>query len=216
MKSNYTKPTLKIGLFAAVILLVGAAVASAQSVTLTAGETTAVLPDGQTVPMWGYSCSAATGVICRGLHEGAGWSPVVIRVPSGTPAFTINLTNNLPAPIPTSLVIVGQLGGGLGASPTRTPSPPHAAQGTTWPVAGAAGDDPTLQPRAQAARVQSFGTEVANGATVTLTWNNLNPGTYLIESGTHPSIQGPMGLYGMLIVIGPVLKPYGGLSRREL
>ena len=35
-----------------------------------------------------------------------------------------------------------------------------------------------------------------------LTWNaaNLRPGTYLIESGTHPSIQGPMGLYGILVV----------------
>jgi hypothetical protein len=28
----------------------------------------------------------------------------------------------------------------------------------------------------------------------------LKPGTYLIESGTHPSIQGPMGLYGILVV----------------
>jgi hypothetical protein len=41
---------------------------------------------------------------------------------------------------------------------------------------------------------------VAAGATGTLTWNNLHPGTYLIESGTHPSIQGPMGLYGILVV----------------
>src|SRR3979411_2110176 len=28
----------------------------------------------------------------------------------------------------------------------------------------------------------------------------LKPGPYLIESGTHPSIQGPMGLYGILVV----------------
>ena len=33
-----------------------------------------------------------------------------------------------------------------------------------------------------------------------LTWTALRPGTYLIESGTHPSIQGPMGLYGILVV----------------
>jgi len=33
-----------------------------------------------------------------------------------------------------------------------------------------------------------------------LTWNNLKPGTYLIHSGTHPSIQHPMGLYGVLVV----------------
>ncbi len=48
--------------------------------------------------------------------------------------------------------------------------------------------------------MQSFATEVAPGATAALTWNALRPGTYLIESGTHPSIQGPMGLYGVLVV----------------
>src|SRR5262249_22568406 len=37
----------------------------------------------------------------------------------------------------------------------------------------------------------------------TLTWSNLKPGTYLIESGTHPSIQVPMGLYGMVVVTTP-------------
>src|SRR5438045_876161 len=45
----------------------------------------------------------------------------------------------------------------------------------------------------------SCGAPVA-GATTSLTWTALRPGTYLIESGTHPSIQGPMGLYGMLVV----------------
>ncbi len=35
------------------------------------------------------------------------------------------------------------------------------------------------------------------------TWNTLRPGTYLIESGTQPSIQGPMGLYGVLVVTEP-------------
>src|SRR5205807_1513832 len=55
-------------------------------------------------------------------------------------------------------------------------------------------------PPAQGNRVQSFSTEVAAGGTATLTWTAPRPGTYLIESGTHPSIQGPMGLYGMLVV----------------
>jgi FtsP/CotA-like multicopper oxidase with cupredoxin domain len=48
--------------------------------------------------------------------------------------------------------------------------------------------------------VQSFGTEVAVAATKALTWKAPRPGTYLIESGTHPSIQGTMGLYGILVV----------------
>ena len=31
----------------------------------------------------------------------------------------------------------------------------------------------------------------------------MKPGTYLIESGTEPSIQGAMGLYGVLVVTDP-------------
>src|SRR5581483_6288249 len=142
---------------------------------------------------------------CAKLHPSAtGWSPVVITVPTGQ-ALTINLTNNLsfgstPNTIPTSLVIVGQLGGGLGdvTQRTVTAAPDHSnAQQLTWPIAdpGTTGTPPTQGPR-----VQSFSTEVPAGATTALTWAAPRPGTYLIESGTHPSIQSPMGLYGMLVV----------------
>jgi Tetratricopeptide repeat len=60
-------------------------------------------------------------------------------------------------------------------------------------------------PPVQGPRVQSMATEVAAGAVGTatatsLTWPLLKPGTYLLESGTHPSIQVPMGLMGMLVV----------------
>jgi hypothetical protein len=164
--------------------------------------------------------------------SGLAWSPVVITVPYGTTGgLKINLTNNLSFTpsltptgatstttvnnIPTSIVIVGQMGGGLGAAPTRTLSPSHAdAQGCpswfiaaqppgtpcTAPIAGASGTPPT-----QLERVQSMGTEVAAVApgtvsSTSLTWANLKPGTYLLESGTHPSIQVPMGLIGMLVV----------------
>src|SRR4029077_12513153 len=137
--------------------------------------------------------------------------PVVITVPTGQ-GLTINLTNNLsfaPIPlaapgtntVPTSLVIVGQLGGGLGTTATSTPSPNHATQSSTWPIAN---NGATNTPPAQGPRVQSFSTEVMPGAATPtpLTWAaaTLRPGTYLIESGTHPSIQGPMGLYGILVV----------------
>src|SRR5712672_610000 len=219
MRSNTIKSRLIRSGLAASILLLCSGAALAQSVSLTAAATTATLPDGQIVPMWGYTCSTATapvGSSCANLNPAApaatatapaGWSPVIITVPAGTPAFTITLTNSLPAPVPTSLVIVGQIGGGLGLSPTRTPSPTHAPQGATWPIAGPpdtgtadTSGNATFTPPAQVDRVQSFATEVANGATTVLTWNNLKVGTYLIESGTHPSIQGPMGLYGVLVV----------------
>jgi hypothetical protein len=158
----------------------------------------------------------------------ATWAPPVITVPAGS-SLSITLVNNLSFPVgsltpttsvPTSLVIVGQLGGGLGTSTAKFPvdsfgrdsSGKLPPQGTTWP--GTLGTtnpgDPAFQGPAQAARVRSFGTEVAAaGATLVspqvasgspLTWGNLRPGTYLIESGTEPSIQGPMGLYGVLVV----------------
>ena len=124
-------------------------------------------------------------------------------------------------------MIVGQLGGGLGSRPTTTPSPDRMrAQGSyrgTRPAiggctqtarTGAAG----VLPPAQAPRVQSFATEVAARRQPSAARSDpdrpANPGTYLIESGTHPSIQGPMGLYGMLVVTTRG-RPPGPLSRRE-
>src|SRR4029077_10925152 len=130
MRPNTLKSALiKSGLAASVLLLVSG-VSHAQSVNLTAGPAKAYLPDGSAVPMWGYSCGtvAPVGATCANLNPNApaatatipaGWSPVVITVPyvsTGT-SLTINLTNSLTFNgnnIPTSLVIVGQLGGGLG------------------------------------------------------------------------------------------------------
>jgi len=171
----------------------------------------------------------------------ATWSPVVITVPVNTTApttLTINLTNNLSFTptgsttantIPTSIVIVGQVGGGLGvqALRTTTTSPDHSlAQGCgTWFIADpktppgvpCKANDSGAQPPTQGPRVQSFAAEVeavpaTTAATCTapltgtvtgcaaLTWSALRPGTYLLESGTHPSIQVPMGLIGVLVV----------------
>jgi hypothetical protein len=186
-----------------------------QQVNLTAAVTTTTLPDGTTVPMWGYSCGAVvsgSGATCAALNPAAGatWSPVVITIPAtAAGGLSIKLTNNLPGSVPTSMVIVGLLGGGLGTTATPAASPTHAPQPLTWPVAGAAGD-PTNVPPTQLPRVQSFSTEVAtHGVSTPLPAWTLRPGTYLIESGTHPSIQGPMGLYGMLVVTGAGNTDYG-------
>src|ERR1700688_1691768 len=212
MRFNNLKPTAKTALMALSILLLGVGMSVAQQqVNLTAGPATLTTPDGATVPMWGYSCGAVvTGstATCGPLNTLApGWSPVVITVPTGQ-SLTINLTNNLsftptgsttPNTVPTSMTIVGQLGGGLGSTAKIVPSPTHPPLSPTWPVAGGTA---TFTPPPQGPRVQSFSTEVAAGATTAtaLTWTNPRPGTYLIESGTHPSIQGPMGLYGILVV----------------
>ncbi len=230
MRSNYLK-TLKTAVLAVTILLLGARISAAQQqINLTAGPAILVGPDGIPVPMWGYSCGAlVTGstATCAPLNPNVplgGWSPVIITVPVGAAGgLQINLTNNLTFTptgsttantVPTSLVIVGQVGGGLGAAGTGctaggncTPSPVHASQAVTWSTVGGS---PAFTPPGQGPRVQSFGTEVAaTGATPTanqvasgsgLTWANLRPGTYLLESGTHPSIQVPMGLIGIVVV----------------
>src|SRR5215469_13404524 len=224
------KATLKAAaVLSAFLLLVVVGSFGQQPINLTTAPTTTTLPDGTTVPMWGYFCGSAVSgstARCAALNTASGttvptWSPVVITVPTGQ-GLTINLTNNLSFTptsgsatantIPTSIVIVGQVGGGLGGAPTTTPSPDHSlAQGcTTWFIASGATPPgtpcPAQQPGAsgvppvQAPRVQSMGTEVIAGATTALTWTGLKPGTYLLESGTHPSIQVPMGLIGVLVV----------------
>ena len=194
---------------------------------------------GLNVTMHGAGYTAApTVTITTTTGSGAvlaaapAWSPVEITVPYGTAGgLQINLTNNLQfgagpgQSIPTSIVIVGQVGGGLGGTPTTTGSPSHAnAQGcVSWFIAGQAPGQPCTNaataanqavgvggvPPTQGPRIQSMGTEVAAvaaGSTTspaTLAWPYLRPGTYLLESGTHPSIQVPMGLVGMLVVTEP-------------
>src|SRR5882757_9665604 len=212
MRTTTLKSILNAAVFTVALFLLTASASFAQStVSLTAAPTTTTLPDGQIVPMWGYTCTSATGGTCLAAnqsHAVGTWAPVVITVPPGS--LTISLTNNLPSPIPTSLTIVGQLGGGLGGAPTTTTSPAHPGQSVTWPIVG---QSPDFLPPSQGPRVQSFATEVANGAANSpLVWSNLQPGTYLIESGTHPSIQGPMGLYGVLVVTTAPATPNRGIA----
>src|SRR6516164_6226411 len=232
MQTKHFKAILKSAARVLAILPFAAAAAfGQQTINLTVGPTTTTMPDGTTVPMWGYSCgTAVTGstATCAALNPTAAtagkWSPVVITVPAasaGATALTINLTNNLlftPAGtatqngVPTSIVILGQVGGGLGqlSQRTATTSPDHSlAQGCpTWFIADpntppgvpCTANDSGAIPPTQGPRVQSFSTEVAAGTAASLAWPALVPGTYLLESGTHPSIQVPMGLIGMLVV----------------
>ena len=230
MRSNYLRPTLKPAALAVTILLLMAGLLSAQTVNLTASQQTTILPDGNTVPMWGWTCGAAvtgstatcsalTYNTATGAHNlqtgGTTWQPPLIVVPymaTGT-SLTISLTNNLP--VETSIVIIGQAAssasttanGGLG-TPVREAGPrtdgAHAGQtATTWTTVNPG----SFMPQTQGERVRSFVPEVAGVATVgatpavgTYTWTNLKPGTYLMRSATYPSIQGPMGLYGVLVV----------------
>jgi hypothetical protein len=235
MGINLSKPfLLKASIAASILLLTGGVALADTAVTLTASSTTTTLPDGQVVPMWGLMCGTVSGTTltysagtdttngaakpCTSMagtaqNASVTWQPPMITVPGGQ-VLSITLINQLGNTVPTSIVIVGQVGGGLGAAPTTMPSPTHAPQGTSWPGTRGGTDagagDAVFTPPAQLPRVRSFGTEAPDGSTKTLNWSNLSPGTYLIESGTEPSIQGPMGLYGVLVVTDPTaLTAYG-------
>ena len=180
------KHLFKALLPAAVIALSGlfaSGAASAQTVAnITAGPMTATLPDGSQVPMWGY-CSTGT---CT-----SAWTPgptiVVPTDSSGFGSLTINFTNTLPTA--TSLVIVGQLGGGLGTGGTgadvpRVDSPVHSGTpAITWPTVD---NSASFTPPKQGARARAFSPEAAAGdvaaTSITYTWSKLRPGTYL----SHP------------------------------
>ncbi len=205
--AHFNKTVRTVSLAVCILLLEASWAVAQQQVNLTAGPTSITLPDGSSVPMWGYSCDATqpagSTATCAKLNRSAtGWSPVVITVPTGQ-SLQINLTNSLSFSgnnIPTSLTIVGQLGGGLGTAATSIASPAHPPQTLTWPASSSDSGDGANTPPPQGPRVQSFSTEVAVGTTTSLTWTNPRAGTYVLESGTHPSIQGPMGLYGMVVV----------------
>jgi hypothetical protein len=60
MRANKLKAILKVAVRALCILPFAAVAAfGQQTINLTAGPTTVTLPDGSTVPMWGYSCGTA-------------------------------------------------------------------------------------------------------------------------------------------------------------
>ena len=220
------------------------------TINLTAERMSMSLRDGTPSPMWGF-CPDAT---CPTPVTGA-WSPGPTIVATAGQALTISLTNKLP--VPTSLVVLGQLGGGLG-TPASMASPAHAGQnfqtftgnaqvngfcqslttntvtatvcnanlpcatgqqcafGVTAPnpIAGGLPLTPpnAFVPPVQGTRVRSFGTEVAAGGVQSLTWLNLKPGTYLYETGTMPSLETPMGLYGVLIVNSAAGQAYPGVN----
>src|ERR1700751_1360795 len=189
MRFTHSNFTVRTVLLTVCILLLGASWAVAQQqVNLTAAPSSITLPDGSSVPMWGYTCGpTAGGASCVKLNPTApGCSPVVITVTTGQ-TLTINLTNSLSFgagganKIPTSLTIVGQLGGGLGTSRTSTAIPDHTVQTLPWPASSSDPGDGANTPPPQGNRVQSFATEVAAGATTSLTWTAPNPGTYLLE-----------------------------------
>ena len=76
------KNKLKRIVSGATVLLFAAGFAHAQQVNLTAGPTNANLPDGSSVPMWGYTCGAVVAgstATCTPLNPTAATTPAFLQ-----------------------------------------------------------------------------------------------------------------------------------------
>ena len=170
MKStrNYS---LMIGLMILFLLVLGAGTGSAAVYDLCVDADTVSMPDGASIPVWGFGLADTNGNCAGGVSVPG----PELAVPPGDSTLQINLTNHLQEPV--SLHILGQVLSN-NSGPTFT--------------TGAAGHDTGLR------RVMSFSHEAApGGGTATYTWNNFRPGTYLLQSGTNPAKQVQMGLYAV-------------------
>ncbi|MEJ2465671.1 MAG: Ig-like domain-containing protein [Candidatus Thiodiazotropha sp.] len=191
---------------------------------LAAKAYTKTLPDGSTVPMWGYvvdpGASNASLTGCFGEATDAARQACVdalpdpvagqnprLEVPPGDNQLRVYISNGLPEP--TSIIIPGQelpVGNYNGMAPTTGP---------TW-------DDGTTGPRANASqRVRSYVPEApANGGKMGYIWNTGNAitptpinsdGTMLYHSGTHPQKQVYMGLAGLVTHDAAAGEVYAGV-----
>lgn len=135
---------------------------------LVAREFSKPLPGGGSVAMWGFAVDADSNLATVGAETPSSPGPAITVAP-GDSTLRIHLRNDLGVPV--SIVIPGQDGG---VSPVK--------------FTDSAGRE----------RVQSLAAETGPGATRTYTWSGLDPGSYIYHSGTHPSVQVQMGLYGAL------------------
>lgn len=183
------------GLFLALVAI-GLTAGASFGVDLATKAFNMTMPDGSSVPMWGFVLDTNSGAArCYQQSTDAARvacvndlpDPTVpgprIGVGTGNINFQIRLTNTLPEPV--SIVIPGQ-------------KMPNSNLGgcVAGPVRHEAGEF--------AGRVRSFGCEAPpNGGKMRYRWranlnNQLEPGSYMYQSGTHPQVQIQMGLYGAI------------------
>jgi len=127
-------------------------------------------PQSSPVPMWGYALGGIDTLTGQCAQTPTTPGPR-ITVPDGYDGLDLTVHNTLSRP--TSVVIPG----------TVKPMQPvfFTPAGESIP------------------RVRSFDSEAApNGGSVSYSWDGLQPGSYMYQSGTHQQVQVQMGLYGAL------------------
>jgi len=179
---------------AATLLAAGAGTAQAMSVTLCAEPYTISLPgEAAPVPMWGYRQVADASLCSATSAPRSRAATPVITMPAGDTTLAVTLVNRLA--VPTSVVIAGQ----------SLPSDGGAAV-MAEDLIGPPCDPSTMaMPARMACRVRSFTGETDPGATRTYTFTRLRPGSFLLQSGTHPQAQVQMGLVALLKQDAPPL-----------
>jgi FtsP/CotA-like multicopper oxidase with cupredoxin domain len=173
---------LALALLATVAL---AAPSHAADFYLVAKSFTKTLPGSVSpVTMWGFAQANSTFSTVGPASSPGPW----LTVPVGDPTLTIHLRNDLAEP--TSVVVTGLPGDGV----------------PTW-------NDNSTGPRTSPSqRVRSFTHETAPGAVGVYSWTGVKAGSYLYASGTHPSVQVQMGLYGGLLQDSAAGLAYPGVS----
>jgi len=179
---------LATGLGALMLGLGFAGAASAQDVYLRAQPYTKTITipnaDPVDVDMWGFAdCGTDDTFTTCTLDTNAAGPQINVDIGDGDPDLTIHLSNTLPVPV--SIVMPGQFGGG-------DPNKPLDLSG---------------RPRMTSMTHEAS----ANGGTADYQWTNMKTGTYLYHSGSYPSIQVPMGLYGAVTVVNGTVA-YAGVT----
>jgi FtsP/CotA-like multicopper oxidase with cupredoxin domain len=154
------------------------------------------------ITMWGFAKCNATFANCSTVQVPG---PTLTATAGNTLSITVK--NNLDGLYqePVSLVIPGQIKAmsPVWMIPPRKPQGPNKLD-TQQVVTGnrpAPGNPADQNDQNYSYRVRSFDAEATvGGGTQTYTWSTVKEGTYLYQSGTHPSVQVQMGLYGPLIV----------------
>lgn len=155
------------------LLMIASSQASALDVSLCAGETTKTMADDSVVKVWGYGIDNGSPNCDSATVPGP-----QLTVPVGDTALNITLRNTLSDAV--SVMIPGMKG-------TAGNTPVFFNDGTFY----ADGVTPRM-------RVRSLVAETATGAS-TLYSFAAKAGTHLYQSGTHPSVQVQMGLYGATV-----------------
>ncbi len=161
-------------------------------------------PFGNPAPitMWSFVQTGA-GPGCTFISPPPATTASAVSIPNvlatAGDTLVIHLENNLPATVaPVYVAPPATVAPGVFSEPVSIVIPGQkSALVPTW-TDGTSGNRTSL-----AQRVRSFTRETPpqNATAVDYTFGPLKPGTFLVESGTHPAVQVQMGLYGVLRVV---------------